>query len=215
MVDPAEGEVEVESKAGLGNLLGALRVNSLKSALAGPMQQVDKKKLIIPDSLKKTEALPFSPRKPFAQWSPRTVAQQTLDYIGQDETQNSPLRKLCRDSVEKTLPVRAIVHHIDVDPMKVKKSTTETTLHNVTTVNRRTQRALTAEEVAENCEKSIEFFRQAKETNQKMEEMFPGGMFPKKGSAWAKMREKSKMRGKLEVAGAPASGAASRTTTRD
>eukprot|EP00392_Amoebophrya_sp_AT5.2_P001127 g1129.t1 len=149
-----------EKKMDLGNLLGALRVNSLKAAMANsPMEKRDKKKLVIKDSLRKTE--------------------------------------------------RYVVHHIDVDPMKVKKSRGETTLHNVTTVNRRTQRAMTAEEVADNCEKSIEFFRQARETNAKMEEMYPDGMFPKKGSAWAKMREKSKMRGKLDTAlGVGASGAA-------
>jgi len=157
-----------EKKMDLGNLLGALRVNSLKAAMANsPMEKRDKKKLVIKDSLRKTESLPFEGRKPYAQWSPRSVAQQTLDYIGNEEDA-SPLRKLCRDSVEKTLPCRAIVHHIDVDPMKVKKSRGETTLHNVTTVNRRTQRAMTAEEVADNCEKSIEFFRQARETNAKM-----------------------------------------------
>ncbi|CAD7926506.1 unnamed protein product [Amoebophrya sp. A120] len=162
------GDEMDEKKMDLSNLLGALRVNSLKAAISSaPMEKREKKKLVIPDSLRKTEALPFSPRKPFPQWSPRTVAQQTLEYIGQEED-TSPLRKLCRDSVEKVIPCRAIVHHIDVDPMKVKKSKGETTLHNVTTVNRRTQRAMTAEEVAENCEKSITFFQQARETNQKM-----------------------------------------------
>ncbi len=46
-----------EKKMDLSNLLGALRVNSLKAAISSaPMEKREKKKLVIPDSLRKTEA---------------------------------------------------------------------------------------------------------------------------------------------------------------
>ena len=50
--------VDIEDKKmDLGNLLGAIRVNSLKAAMASsPMEKKDKKKLVIKDSLRKTES---------------------------------------------------------------------------------------------------------------------------------------------------------------
>ncbi len=45
----------------------------------------------------------------------------------------SPIRKLCKESLEKGNLVKAVVHHIDVDTELVKKSKEETTLPTVTT----------------------------------------------------------------------------------
>lgn len=107
-----------------------------------------------------------------------------MEYLENQSPTGSPIRRLCKESVEKGLPVKAVIHHIDVDPNLVKKSRADTTLPTVTTVARRTQRALSAEEVAENCEKSIAFFRKNRETNEKMAQN------AKKGNAWSKLRKK-------------------------
>merc|ERR1712194_975025 len=99
-----------------------------------------------------------------------------------DHAPSSPIRRLCKESVEKQLPVKAVIHHLDVDPNLVKRSREDTTLPTVTTVSRRTQRALSAEEIAENCEKSIAFFRRNRDTNEKVSEQ------SRKGGAWSKLR---------------------------
>ena len=51
-------------------------------------------------------------------------------------------------------------------------------------VTRRSQRALTAEEIALNCEKSINFFKISKEVNAAVETE------QKRGGGWSKLRRK-------------------------
>ena len=53
----------------------------------------------------------------------------------------SPTRKLCRDNLASEmlkpdismLQTKAVVHHVEIDPYKLKKARGDTTLHNVTT----------------------------------------------------------------------------------
>ena len=53
----------------------------------------------------------------------------------------SPTRKLCRDRLAheimkpdiSMLQTKAVVHHVEIDPYKLKKARGDTTLHNVTT----------------------------------------------------------------------------------
>ena len=51
-------------------------------------------------------------------------------------------------------------------------------------VTRRTQRALSAEEVALNCEKSINYFKMSKLVNAEIKQE------KQKGGAWSKLRKK-------------------------
>lgn len=102
----------------------------------------------------------------------------------------SPVRKMCRDSLaaemdkHKPAYTKSVVHHVDLDAHKLKKAQGEVTLNTITTVTRRSQRALTAEEIALNCEKSINFFKISKEVNASVQSE------QKRGGGWSKLRRK-------------------------
>jgi len=160
-----------------------------------PAARITKKSYTISGSSEQIDRLPFSPTRGGApiQWSPRAVAQEACEYLDKfndssapkGDSTESPIRKLCKENLEKQLPVKAVIHHLDVDPVLVKKSREDTSLPTVTTVSRRTQRVLSAAEVAKNAEKSIAFFRKNRELNERINEQRA-----LKGGAWSKLRKK-------------------------
>lgn len=208
----SEGGASPKAGAAPGDFASLVKNLNLQR-LKGKTQKkvVPRRRYSLPDSLEKVERLPMEPL-PHAEWSPRQTQQDALDYLDQEggsvaplpfgnsaggasnmlaakEEDTSPVHRMCRDNLDRpstgTALCRAVVHHIDVDTEKVKRSVPdETTLPNVTTVKRRTQRALSAEEVASNCEKSIAFFRTNREVNSAI------ATEKKSGQGWSKLRKK-------------------------
>lgn len=170
---------------------------SLAVSLAG-------RRFSLPNSKERVERLPFSPRgggsttgfcadgRPQTasgeRWSPRAAAREVADCVYELEAEThvkQRLQEMVKLDLERNPlpPVRAITHHIQIDQDKVKRSTSACELLSVTGVARRSQRALSTEEVLENCQKSIDFFSRNAETNETVRQS-------SKGRSLSKLRQK-------------------------